>query len=88
MAEAKLHINMATFEDLRKIKQVGHDRARLIIDRRDELGGVMTIEDFNKMDIPDSVKKKVFKSGLVFSPSKIFVEGSRMRWDWVRHSVL
>ena len=57
-------------EDLRKIKQVGHDRACLIIDRRDELGGEMTIEDFNKMDIPDSVKEKVFKSGLVFSPSK------------------
>ena len=59
---------------MRKIKQVDHDRACLIIGRGDELGGVMTIEDFNKVDIPDSVKEKVFKSLLVFSLSKTFVE--------------
>ena len=51
MAEAKLHISTAMVEDLRKIKQVGHDRTHLIVDRLDELGGVMTIEDFNKIDI-------------------------------------
>ena len=39
MAEVKLHLSTATVEDLRKIKQVGHARAHLIIDRRDELGG-------------------------------------------------
>ena len=38
MAEGKLYINTATVEDLRKIKQVGYDRARLIIDQSDELG--------------------------------------------------
>ena len=32
----KLHINMAKVEDFRKIKQVDHDRAHLIINRRDE----------------------------------------------------
>ena len=37
--------------------------------------GVMTNEDLNKMDILDSVKKKAFKSGLVFFPSKTFVDG-------------
>ena len=74
MVEAKLHINTATVEGLRKIKQVGHDRVCLLIDRHDELGDVMTIEDINKMDKPDSVKEKVFKSGLVFSLSKTFLE--------------
>ena len=74
-------------EDLRKIKQVGHDRARLIVDRRDELGGEMTIEDFNKMDIPDSVKEKVLRVGWFSLLQNHMWRGSRIWWDWVLYSV-
>ena len=48
----------------------------------------MTIEDFNKMDIPDSVKEKVFKVGWFSLLQKHMWRGSRIWWDWVLYSVL
>ena len=70
----EMHINDVTAADLKSIKGVGDITAGKILEARDSVRGILTLEHFRSLSLPESVQsdiENVFDFATVYPPNNL-----------------